>query len=261
MIRVARTSTKPEILLTKGAKQTEQDKAAYDIDPDGYRPGNQEFQRNIYGHNSVKQALLDAQHSKCCYCEAKIGATSYGEVEHYRPKGAVKQSSESTKEYPGYYWLAYDWDNLLVSCSVCNRKKSVLFSLVDETTRARNHHDDIEKEQPLFINPARVDPRRHIRFHREAPIGKTEQGQVTIECLKLRRNALQECRRSLLNNLIHLHKVVVIGENYDNPDMQKLVQEAREQLELAASPQSQFSSMALDFLNSTASVQRQTPGW
>ena len=221
MIRIVKPSTTPQILLTKGANQTEQDKAAYDSDPEGYRSSNKTFKskNTIYGHNSVKQALLDAQHSKCCYCEAKFRATYYGDVEHYRPKGAVKQMPGSSEEYPGYYWLAYDWDNLFVSCKICNTDKDILFPLIDETTRARNHRDVIEKEQPVFVNPVIDDPRKHIIFRREEPIPITERGLKTIEYLKLRRPDLQEARREWLTVLEDLRDLIVEGENSDNPNM------------------------------------------
>ena len=252
MIRVARPPTKPEILLTKGAEHTEQDKAAYDTDPDGYCSANKTFKskKTIYGHKSVKRALRDVQHSKCCYCEAKFGATYYGDVEHYRPKGAVKQSEISNKEYPGYYWLAYDWDNLLVSCKICNTDKGCLFPLIDETTRARNHRDDIEKEQPVFINPVIDDPREHIIFRREEPIPITERGLKTIEYLKLRRPDLQEARREWLTVLEDLRDLIVAGENSDNPNMLDQTKKAKKHLEKVNCPEAQFSSMAKDFLES-----------
>ena len=64
MIRIDKPPKPPNVLLNRGVKQTKKDKAAYDNDPDGYRSGNQKFQfkNTIYGHESVKQVLLNAQH-------------------------------------------------------------------------------------------------------------------------------------------------------------------------------------------------------
>ena len=255
MIRIDKPPKPPDILLNRGVNQTRRDEADYDKDPDGFISGREKLplKNTIYGHESVKDVLLNAQHGKCCYCEE----ISRGEIEHYRPKGAVKQSSKSTNQYPGYYWLAYEWDNLLVSCTDCNRNKSILFPLEDEATRARNHHDNIEGEAPLLINPASVDPRDHIRFRGETPEGKTNLGRMTIEVLNLRRPDLYESRKNLLKQLKFLHKMIVNKENSDTPDM--LVQEAKEELENMVSAKAEFSSMAQDFLNSIASVQRQTP--
>lgn len=259
MIRIDKPPRPPDVLLNRGIKQTEKDKAAYDNNPDDYLSGRDKFpiKDTIYGHESVKDVQLNSQHGKCCYCE-KI---SRGEIEHYRPKGAVKQSSKSTIRYPGYYWLAYDWDNLLVSCTDCNRSKSILFPLEDEAARARSHHDNIQDEKPLFINPAKDDPREHIIFRGEEPVPVTELGRKTIESLKLRRPDLQESRRTRLECLEVVRSLIVAGENFDNPNMQEQIKKAIDHLETAVSPESQFSSMAQDFLSLTASAQPQSPNW
>ena len=46
---------------------------------------------------------------KCAYCEAPTALVAYGDVEHYRPKSV-------------YWWLAYSYENYLLSCTLCNRK-------------------------------------------------------------------------------------------------------------------------------------------
>ncbi len=250
MIRIEKPSKLPNTLLKQGAAQTRKDEVAYDNDPAGYRSGEQKFQVKNTIYKSVQQVQFNAQHGKCCYCEAKFGATSYRNVEHYRPKGAVKQSDTSNKEYPGYYWLAYDWDNLLVSCTVCNNNKSTLFPLEDETMRARSHHDNIQDEKPLIINPAIDDPREHIFFHREEPRHVTERGLKTIESLKLRRPDLQESRRERLTVLEVLRDLIIAEENSDNPNMQDQTKRAKEYLKTAIGPKAQFSSMTQDFLRS-----------
>ena len=257
MIRIDKPRRPPDVLLNRGIKQTEKDKAAYDNNPDDYLSGRDKFPLKdaIYGHVSVKDVQLNSQHGKCCYCE-KI---SRGEIEHYRPKGAVKQSSNSAIRYPGYYWLAYDWDNLLVSCTDCNRSKSTLFPLEDEAARARSHHDNIQDEKPLFINPAKDDPREHIIFRGKEPVPVTESGRKTIECLKLRRPDLQEARIDRLTTLENLRNLIVAGENSDNQNMLDQINTAKKYLEKAKRPEAQFSSMVLDFLNSTSSIQPRTP--
>src|SRR6266511_3690577 len=146
MIRIEKPAKPPRILTTKGAAQTQNDCAAYDASPADYHSGKKtlSIDSKIYGAKSVKNALLRAQHNKCCYCESKFRHTSYGAVEHYRPKGSVKQAPGLKEEYPGYYWLAYDWNNLLVSCERCNTShKGNLFPLMDNNTRTRSHHGDI----------------------------------------------------------------------------------------------------------------------
>ena len=69
-------------------------------------------------------------YNKCAYCETtEVGYIS--DAEHFRPKGQVRNKSGIVKTFdvdgvseithPGYFWLAYHWQNLLPSCNTCNR--------------------------------------------------------------------------------------------------------------------------------------------
>lgn len=175
MIRV----TKPPCpdVLRAGADRTRADCAAYDENAAAYSGGEIkfEFDPNVYGHKAVKTLLREAQHRKCCYCENQSVASAPLHVEHYRPKGAVRQDRKSQTLLPGYYWLAYSWDNLHLCCQVCNGNKSYLFPLADDAERARSHRDDIARERPLLLDPGGADdPREHIRFRQERAVGLTE---------------------------------------------------------------------------------------
>ncbi len=116
MIRVDKPRTAPKILreqASSGPKTTAALKKAYDS---GQREF--EFKSSIYAAKSVKSHLIRAQHGKCCFCESKITHVDYGDVEHFRPKSAFRQKSSDSLEKPGYYWLAYEWDNLFLSCAL-----------------------------------------------------------------------------------------------------------------------------------------------
>jgi uncharacterized protein (TIGR02646 family) len=245
MIRIHRANT-PAVLMSRGTVRTLRDCAAYEADPDAYRRGEASFEASptIYGHKTVKATLLNSQHEKCCYCERKILASGFGDVEHFRPKGGVQQDPNSAEERPGYYWLAYQWSNLLVSCSVCNTKwKRTFFPLEDPLARARSHLEPVENERPLLVDPTAEDPRDHIRFDGDAPYALTPRGQATIERLNLRRGDLLERRQALLRSLTFLRGMV-----------EALGPDAPESLETMAYMQSlaessgEFSAMVIDFL-------------
>lgn len=241
MIKIEKPTKPPKTLIEKGAVANRENCAAYDS-------GQREFKirKGIYGARSVKDALLRAQYGKCCYCESEVRSISYGDVEHYRPKGAVKQA----ENHPGYYWLAYDWNNLLFSCEVCNRShKGTSFPLKNPNARARSHHDNIDDEQPLFVNPGVEDPRRHIRFQGESPVPRTKVGRETIKGIKLRREDLEERRRNRLQALRVLQDFVEIGKDSTDSKVQEKVREAREHLEASTHPNAEYSSMAQDFLS------------
>lgn len=70
------------------------------------------IQKHVFNSNRWKPAkkqLFAETGGKCAYCEAKTEIVSFGDVEHYRPKSS-------------YWWLAYCYDNYLVSCQLCNQK-------------------------------------------------------------------------------------------------------------------------------------------
>ena len=207
----------------------------------------------------MKEELRRAQHRKCCYCESNFDVTGYGEIEHFRPKGAVQQERGRKVECPGYYWLAYDWNNLLMSCKRCNIAKDSLFPLVDDGARARSHHDDVSAERPLFIDPSLEDPRLHIRFRGAAVEPLTPKGHATIKGLGLQeRWNLREARMKELDRLRHLRDTMQIGDKLEDklaPDefekARKVLDEPmskwKREVKEAMLPKAEYSAMARDF--------------
>ena len=243
MIRIERPAGAPKILQDSGEREERIVCESYDLRADEYRSRTRtfEFKDHIYGHDSVRNTLLDAQHSKCCYCESRFRANYPGAVEHFRPKGAVQQDQGQGREYPGYYWLAYRWENLLVSCFGCNSTyKGALFPLSNPETRARSHRDDVEAERPFLVDPASEEPRLHIRFRGSACEPLTERGRKTIRVLGLYRRDLEEDRREWLA-ILNTHQLILrLGGTIDG----ELVERARRFLENAIRPDAKYSSMA-----------------
>ena len=145
-----------------------------------------------------KSALKQAQFDKCFACESPVSAVAHGDVEHFRPKGGFQQKASDPVTKPGYYWLAYRWENLFFSCQICNQThKKNLFPLRKAADRCLDHTGDLSKEAPLFLDPARDDPRKHIEFVDDVPRGRknSKRGNATIDGLGLLRDQLQEARR------------------------------------------------------------------
>ena len=90
---------------------------------------------SIYKRKSIKDAYLAGKDGfffgKCAYCESYIVDFQHGDIEHFRPKKGVTDENDNVvfikdengqqNPHPGYYWLAYDWTNLLLSCTACNQ--------------------------------------------------------------------------------------------------------------------------------------------
>src|SRR6185295_1123371 len=194
-----------------------------------------------YGHASVKDMLIEAQHGKCCFCEAKITHISYGDVEHFRPKAGYRQDPDDDLARPGYYWLAYDWSNLYLSCQLCNqRHKKNTFPLRNPHLRCRNHLGDLTPEEPLFIDPGASNPEDHIEFAAEQPMARNGslQGLETIKALGLLREPLRESRHDKYVQLSTLRDVALLYS--DEP----LGKRARSVLDRAVSDDAEYASMA-----------------
>ena len=212
MIRVTKPSQAPAVLLNRGKKQRRAVFASFTRFTADYRAGRRRFSfdSNTYAHRTVKEALIAAQHDKCFLCESKITHIAYGDVEHFRPKAAYRQDQTDALHRPGYYWLAYEWGNLFLSCQLCNQQfKKNLFPLADPSARATSHKDDLRKEQPLFIDPSSDDPEQFISFRREVPfaLNGNARGEATIKGLGLNRQKLNEKRFEHYDMLRTLYKI------------------------------------------------------
>jgi len=109
----------------------------------------------------VRGALYAMQGRVCAYCGADIEEAGI-DVEHFRPKGKVSDEDS----HNGYWWLAYDFGNYLLSCTVCNQKcKRTAFPLeegserVEYEDRARLH-----EEKRILFDPASDDVEKWVYF-------------------------------------------------------------------------------------------------
>lgn len=159
--------------------------------------------------------------SKCAYCESRIGAGSYGDVEHFRPKtevcefvtrgdrddtkGRSAQREVANAYQPGYWWLAYDWENYVFACGKCNTWKSNSFPLKGGRNIAELQPGDESREQPLLINPYFLDPASHFAWDEIGSIrGETPEGEATIECCGLDRESLRLERERIANRILEI---------------------------------------------------------
>ncbi len=250
----------PIVLTKRGAIESVRFQNSYDGCPHDYVSGFKGFlfKRDIYAAVTVKETLLSCQYKKCAFCESKIPPIDYGDVEHLRPKGGYTQNAtDTTLCKPGYYWLAYTWENLFLACTLCNQEfKKNQFPLRNPKQRAKCHHDDISKEQPLLIDPSKVDPSKHIRFNDEIayPVRGSRLGKETIAIVGLNRSALVEYRREYLDDLRLIFKTLtVLSRQLEQLHCeQDLIDHAdiKARLNAKRSPLSQYSAMARDYLQS-----------
>ncbi len=248
MIKIIRPTTTPDKLKNEGEAANKKNCLDYDADPNSYMNGTSsiDIDNSIYGHSSIKRILKKAQHNKCCFCE-KDQVDEFGAVEHFRPKKGYKSTEKDKLKKPGYYWLGYNWNNLFFVCSACNSagNKGNLFPLLDESKRAKSHHDKVSDETPLLLDPCGPeDPRDHIYFDDEFPKSKSALGANTIEICGLDRDALNEKRKKLIADIDV--RIVIIASKMGMSKTE--TDKAKDYLLHSTQPTSEFSSSATDYI-------------
>ncbi|WP_375458501.1 hypothetical protein [uncultured Enterovirga sp.] len=256
MIRVVKGEA-PETLKRLGPKWVKAHSEAFDAEPKEFLSGKRTMAiaSHVYGAAEVRNALAKAQHGKCCFCEVEIEHPyMQRHVEHWRPKGAVKQDAAEPELYPGYYWLAYEWDNLFLACVVCNSSyKSTCFPLADQSNRARSHHDSVDLEIPLLLKPDANDPDEHLTWEDDQPRGTSALGWRTIEVAGLiRKDDVKRTRRFLELKRAY-DRLIKITDSGD-PTVQQIAKDYRDLLHKSVLASSPFSAMAKAFLASRAPV-------
>jgi hypothetical protein len=169
-----------------------------------------------YRNKAAKDELWSIFGGKCSYCEIRLEGAQFGDVEHYRPKSGVRDTDNKRvldpagKPHTGYFWLAYEWLNLLIACAACNKVK---------ISRNRMKHgkgerfpleggqrsftpDDAVVEQPTLLNPWSDDPAEHLKFDGSGTIyWRTERGHRNVDLLGLNRDGLLEARKETCSDL------------------------------------------------------------
>lgn len=171
--------------------------------------------------NTVTIALKGLYKNKCAYCEKYCYDP---EVEHFRPKGQVTGDQRLAN---GYYWLCYEWTNLLPSCHECNKvnAKGTKFPIkgirqitypvtgnppVFDSTQNVYESNYLTTEDPYYIHPEYCNNFwAHFDFERSGKIvGISDYGTRTIADLKLddedRNGWRREIYESYFNRLLRL---------------------------------------------------------
>jgi len=198
----------------------------------GYaKPGEKVTSR--YNSDEVKKTLNSLYHNKCGYCEGKANTAKFSSrIDHFRPKNGIKVDKRKIDNHKGYYWLGYEWTNLIPSCEKCNIKKSNRFPLKNETTRITDNLEaegflvsgrfvfekfeinKLKREDRLLLNPEIDNVEKHFYF---SPTGEikhlTDEGKTTISVYDLNRSSLIFERKKIIDDIFR--DIVEIFTNDD----------------------------------------------
>lgn len=208
----------------------------------------------VYSDKSVRKLLVKMFHGKCAYCESKITAIYNGDIEHFRPKGEIKEVNPTK---PGYFWLASEWENLLFACPFCNQTnthefrngnnieeavfgKLDQFPLDTETHRLNYTHGiiyftdtgtykqafDLEESERLLLNPCKDDNiEKYFKFDDDGAIisndGLTDfeerKAQTSIFTYALHRLPLTIAREEKIIQIkAQIRRVEIAIKNYND---------------------------------------------
>lgn len=223
MIAIDRSTVSPPAAWTAGARK------AYKKAENYFRKDRRGRGQTRHGFDDLvwRQArpfALELFRKKCAYCETPI---SDGELDHFRPKSEATQWSMARSgsgvrglSVPdAYWWLAYEWSNIYLSCTVCSRSKKNLFPVGKERATAplkeqspRQQKAALAREQALLLDPCLDDPADFFDYDPDGYIRSralamarpakkmsaaqlTDRAQATIEIFGLNRKSLVEERK------------------------------------------------------------------
>ena len=209
-------------------------------------------------------------YGKCVYCESHITVNHPGDIEHWRPKNRVTDETGdvikietedgTTVQHPGYYWLAYEWRNLLFACIDCNRPSKArthgrLIGKRDQFPvsgfRATKMGEE-SQESPILLNPVEEDPDAHLAVDDMGIIiAKTDRGQKCIDIFGLNaREALVYERRECIENTKSriqsmILKMLTASRQHDEVVAMRELSEKVEEVDSGAAPFSACGRLAL----------------
>lgn len=175
-----------------------------------------------YKHKDIKDALMTLYHGKCAYCETYDPSPH---IEHYRPKRG------------GYYWLAYSWDNLIISCSQCNTKKgnqlpimgqkASFLGTAEELAQINTLSEEYDRtENPLLLMPERmpVEIENIWEFNQDGSIVlNNSRIRKSCEVYGLNREELCKRRKKIWDELINCITDCVAMAKGDISKLQELL--------------------------------------
>ena len=207
--------------------------------------------------------LMHVFMGKCAYCESKITITDYGAADHYRPKQRVvaKLGTRTSLTTPdgksefGYYWVAYDWRNLLPCCNLCNTGGKLDYFPIEGTRVLSPNEaadctalDDIE--QPLLLHPYNGGdnhPRKHLAFGPRGHVkclNKSEKGKASIIMCDLRREDLRVARKESQENAWNRYEKLMLSK----PERERFLQTFKDGKEVHSSAVIDYICFKLDEL-------------
>jgi len=170
-----------------------------------------------YRHTDIKTQLKEETGWKCVYCESKIGHNTPGDVEHKIPSSKVEG-------------LHFEWENLTVACTECNRRKNSYY---------------IEGEE--FLDPY-IDDVENAVEHYGPVLGwrnGNERAEVTVKTLELDTHIRFSLISRKIEKIEELNNVI---ERYVKEESQSIKTLMKQKIKRMIQRESEFSGMLLSII-------------
>lgn len=162
---------------------------------------------SIVQQPEVVEALGLAFDGKCAYCEAPVDPAV---VDWFRPSQEAA-NPDGTVDRDHYWWLAYDWDNLLPSCQACLSYKGSRFPVAGRRAPIGSTGDALLAESAMVLDPYTDEPERHLAYQPDGVVFGDERSMHTIDVLGLNRTELVEARRAAMAEVDQVVEGVLTG--------------------------------------------------
>ena len=219
-------------------------------EPDSYRI-EYKINSKIYRHSAVVKSLKNIYHNKCAFCESVLDKMF---VITYRPKHK-------------YFWLAYEWSNLIPVCPACSSNKRDKFPIKEKKLeqplsipkhKSEWHAENLLSEEPFLLHPEIDRPEEYFTFNpngeilpnRNIPENFLERAKQTIDICGLNRDTLKYAREKKISDFyISFKNQIITLENFTskiNSDLIKLsFTNIFDSLLKSAQPEAEFSLLGI----------------
>ncbi len=143
--------------------------------------------------DGVVDAAREVFLQRCAVCST--GSAGELSTARWRPMlGAIGADGRSNLEH--YWWLAFEWSNVVLLCSACNGARGRRFPTRQPRAHPGSRRPDLEAEDALLLDPTLDDYETSFLFDADGVVsGADLRSSTTIEIFALNRPRLVSDRK------------------------------------------------------------------
>ena len=248
----------PKDLIEEGERLTRELNALPPIERKDY------IEKHSKYWGKLKQYLSDLSNGKCWYTEAYDIASIY-HVDHFRPKNETKELKKdinisTINNLEPYWWLAFDWENYRLCCSIPNTSKNAYFPLRINTPVAKLK-SDIYQEVPGLLDPTDEDDVLWITFGEDGQVypacdndnsWEAQRVKLSVRVYNLNFPSLVDARKEVQNKcervIEDIKRIQSDPVNNNNPIVREQLKAKMKELRDMTSPKVELSAVARSFI-------------